>query len=246
MPAWRCGPTRAYSRRALARPDRAGRTARGGLSPRNPLDAAARDPRAAERTKYKALEAAGRRWARTSPRRVAVSFEANVNPAGIAQPACTGCGDCCGGCNVGAKNTVALTYLPDAVRHGAEIFTHANVRHVAKSCRRATGGCTSTARTRTAGDARYGPARRHGRAGGRHARLDRDPAALARQGLALSDRLGRALLRQRRHHRVRLRRQASRSTPSASATRPRSRARRRRSRFRPDRDRRRGRPRQRA
>ena len=63
---------------------------------------------------------------------VAVSFEDTVNPAGIAQPACTGCGDCCGGCNVGAKNTIALTYLPDAARHGAEIFTHAKVRHVTK------------------------------------------------------------------------------------------------------------------
>jgi cholesterol oxidase len=62
-----------------------------------------------------------------------VSFAATINPAGVAQPACTHCGDCCGGCNVGAKNTVALTYLPDAARHGAQIFTHAKVRHVAKA-----------------------------------------------------------------------------------------------------------------
>lgn len=60
----------------------------------------------------------------------AVSYEANVNPAGIAQPACTLCGDCCAGCNVGAKNTVALTYLPEAARHGAEIFTEAKVATV--------------------------------------------------------------------------------------------------------------------
>ena len=64
---------------------------------------------------------------------VVVSFSPTVNPAGVAQPACTRCGDCCGGCNVGAKNTVALTYLPDAARHGAEIFTHAKVRHVARA-----------------------------------------------------------------------------------------------------------------
>ena len=63
---------------------------------------------------------------------VAVSFKETINPAGIAQPACTGCGDCCGGCNVGAKNTVALTYLPDAVQHGAQVFTHAKVRHVSQ------------------------------------------------------------------------------------------------------------------
>ncbi|MFM9939013.1 MAG: GMC family oxidoreductase [Hyphomicrobiaceae bacterium] len=62
----------------------------------------------------------------------AVSFEANVNPAGIAQPACTLCGDCCAGCNVGAKNTVALTYLPAAVRAGAEIFTEVKVSTVTR------------------------------------------------------------------------------------------------------------------
>ena len=92
------------------------------------------DPRAAEHTKFKALAAAGSALGRTpvAPP-VTVSFEANVNRAGVAQPACTRCGDCCGGCNVGAKNTVALTYLADAARHGAELFTHAAVRHVAKS-----------------------------------------------------------------------------------------------------------------
>jgi len=61
-----------------------------------------------------------------------VSFAANLNPAGVAQPACTLCGDCCGGCNVGAKNTVAATYLADAARHGAEIFTHAKVRQFSR------------------------------------------------------------------------------------------------------------------
>lgn len=91
----------------------------------------ATDPNAARRTKYQALHSAGRALGRepvAAP--VAVSFEDTVNPAGIAQPACTGCGDCCGGCNVGAKNTIALTYLPEAARRGAQIFTHAKVRHV--------------------------------------------------------------------------------------------------------------------
>lgn len=91
------------------------------------------DPRAAEMTKYKVLDKARRsgNYDLVAPR-IAVSFEDNVNPAGIEQPACTRCGDCCGGCNVGAKNTVALTYLPDAARHGAEIFTDIKVRHVSK------------------------------------------------------------------------------------------------------------------
>ncbi len=92
------------------------------------------DPRASEMTKFGVLAEAGRKLNRdlVTPR-VAVSFAENVNPAGIAQPACTRCGDCCAGCNVGAKNTVALTYLPDAARHGAEMFTEITVRHIAKS-----------------------------------------------------------------------------------------------------------------
>lgn len=95
--------------------------------------APASDPRADEMTKYKALDVAGRAFGHaTIAPRVAVSFEERTNAAGIEQPACTRCGDCCGGCNVGAKNTVALTYLPDARRHGAELFTHIKVRHLSK------------------------------------------------------------------------------------------------------------------
>jgi cholesterol oxidase len=94
----------------------------------------ARDPLAAERTKYQALHRASAALGQEPVHApVVVGFEATINPAGVAQPACTRCGDCCGGCNVGAKNTVALTYLPDAARHGAEIFTHAKVRHVARA-----------------------------------------------------------------------------------------------------------------
>ncbi|MFN3743923.1 MAG: GMC family oxidoreductase N-terminal domain-containing protein [Hyphomicrobiaceae bacterium] len=91
----------------------------------------ARDPAAATLTKYKALEAASAALGRApvAPE-VLVGFTDTMNPAGIAQAACTRCGDCCAGCNVGAKNTVALTYLPEAVRHGAELFTHGRVTHV--------------------------------------------------------------------------------------------------------------------
>jgi cholesterol oxidase len=84
-------------------------------------------------TKYRALEAASAGFGVppvAAP--VVVSFEDNVNPAGVAQPACTLCGDCCSGCNVGAKNTVAMTYLPDAKAHGAEIFTELSVSYIAK------------------------------------------------------------------------------------------------------------------
>eukprot|EP00794_Sanderia_malayensis_P000593 gene593-1255_t len=43
------------------------------------------------------------------------------------QPACNACGNCCSGCNTGAKNTLNMTYLPDAKAHGAQIFTMISV-----------------------------------------------------------------------------------------------------------------------
>ncbi len=64
---------------------------------------------------------------------ISVTFDEdaeNGNAAGVVQPACTLCGDCCSGCNVGAKNTTALNYLPDAADHGAEIFTQTAVRYL--------------------------------------------------------------------------------------------------------------------
>ena len=84
-------------------------------------------------TKYRALEAASGVFGKrpvTVP--VTVSFEDSVNPAGVAQRACTLCGDCCSGCNVGAKNSIAVTYLTDAKSHGADIFTECGVSHVEK------------------------------------------------------------------------------------------------------------------
>ena len=91
----------------------------------------ARDPLAEQMTKFRALDrASGALGTAPSAAEVVVSFAANVNAAGIAQPACTRCGDCCGGCNVGAKNTVAMTYLPDANHHGAEIFSQVRVEYV--------------------------------------------------------------------------------------------------------------------
>ena len=92
----------------------------------------ARYPNAPGLTKYRALEASSEAFGVppvAAP--VVVSFADTVNPAGVAQPACTLCGDCCSGCNVGAKNTVAVTYLPDARAHGADIFTELSVSHIA-------------------------------------------------------------------------------------------------------------------
>lgn len=62
---------------------------------------------------------------------ISVTFEdEKPNPFGVDQPACTDCGDCVTGCNYGSKNTVAMNYLPDAVRHGAEIYCQVDVRRV--------------------------------------------------------------------------------------------------------------------
>lgn len=63
---------------------------------------------------------------------VHVAFTAGANAAAVEQPACTRCGDCCGGCNVGAKTTVASTYIADAAAFGAQIFTQVLVRTVTR------------------------------------------------------------------------------------------------------------------
>ena len=49
--------------------------------------------------------------------------DAPANHVGMPQSACNGCGNCLSGCNTGAKNTLAMNYIPDAVRHGAGVFT---------------------------------------------------------------------------------------------------------------------------
>ncbi|MDJ0644162.1 MAG: GMC oxidoreductase, partial [Erythrobacter sp.] len=66
----------------------------------------------------------GKRFYKTP---INVNFEDKTNRFGVPQPACTNCGDCVSGCNVGAKNTTLMNYLPDAANHGAEIFTQARV-----------------------------------------------------------------------------------------------------------------------
>lgn len=50
-----------------------------------------------------------------------IAHQARVNAAGVMQYGCRQCGDCWSGCNVGAKTTVGITYLTDAVDHGADV-----------------------------------------------------------------------------------------------------------------------------
>jgi cholesterol oxidase len=88
-------------------------------------------PRAA---KYSALQSAGQCLNHNVERaKIAVTFVDGENPAGVMQRACIGCGDCVTGCNYHAKNTVLMNYLPDAVRHGATIFTQVKVLRVERA-----------------------------------------------------------------------------------------------------------------
>ncbi|MBL8921649.1 MAG: GMC family oxidoreductase [Myxococcaceae bacterium] len=61
---------------------------------------------------------------------VAVTFEGRAG-----SPACTGCGNCITGCNVGAKGSLDRNYLPLAHRHGAELFTGIEVRRLVEHSR---------------------------------------------------------------------------------------------------------------
>ena len=81
--------------------------------------------------KYAALQKAALAVGREAERvPLHITFDERVNRAGVRQPACTQCGDCMGGCNVGAKTTVHSTYLADAVNFGAEIFENTAARFV--------------------------------------------------------------------------------------------------------------------
>lgn len=62
-----------------------------------------------------------------------VNFDIDgLNPHGVPQKPCTDCGDCLTGCNVGAKNTLYMNYLPAAARNGTEIFTETQVDWIEK------------------------------------------------------------------------------------------------------------------
>ena len=83
--------------------------------------------------KLDALEAAARatgQAAAFSRVPLTIAFESQTSAAGVEQPGCELCGDCLAGCNTGAKTTLLTTYLAEAARYGAEIFTEIDVRHV--------------------------------------------------------------------------------------------------------------------
>src|SRR6476646_10403608 len=62
-----------------------------------------------------------------------ISHSPGPNVAGVMQYACRHCGDCWSGCNVGAKNTVGITYIADAVDHGAAVFCESRAQSISKT-----------------------------------------------------------------------------------------------------------------
>src|SRR5690348_16937010 len=63
--------------------------------------------------------------------RIAVNFiREGVDENGVERHKCIDCGDCVTGCNVRAKNTLYMNYLPMARNSGATLFTQVQVRHV--------------------------------------------------------------------------------------------------------------------
>jgi cholesterol oxidase len=85
--------------------------------------------------KLEALQASAQALGASSAFRrapITVTFRNGPNRAGIEQKACIGCGDCNSGCNHLAKNTTQMNYLPDAVAHGAKVFTCIDARAVTR------------------------------------------------------------------------------------------------------------------
>jgi cholesterol oxidase len=78
----------------------------------------------------KAAEASGRAVQLPS---MTISHTSGPNVAGVMQDACRHCGDCWSGCNVGAKNTVGVTYIADAINHGASVFCEGRAQSISKT-----------------------------------------------------------------------------------------------------------------
>lgn len=83
-----------------------------------------------ELPKLRSLRTAARDEAPVELLPINVTFDDTTHSTGVHQPACTGCGDCVTGCNVGAKNTTDRTYIADAVAHGAHLIAGATAMRV--------------------------------------------------------------------------------------------------------------------
>lgn len=86
------------------------------------------DPAPQDETRYQALERLGEAiGAPARPACLTVAFREGRNALGVHQEACTRCGNCVTGCNVGAKRTLTGTVLPLALARGARLVTGAQV-----------------------------------------------------------------------------------------------------------------------
>jgi len=76
------------------------------------------------------LRGAGLWQAKAYPVPLVIIQVSGTNGQGMRQHACVQCGDCATGCNVGAKNSVDMNYLPLAWHHGVTMFTQVEVERV--------------------------------------------------------------------------------------------------------------------
>ncbi len=86
-------------------------------------------PRANDLLKVKALDRRAQQIGNKAfGLNITVNFDIDgENPYGVEQKPCIDCGDCVTGCNVSAKNTLYMNYLPFAWRNGCDIFTQTRV-----------------------------------------------------------------------------------------------------------------------
>jgi cholesterol oxidase len=96
--------------------------------------AAGPHPGAMQLAKVQAME---RRAAQIEKQVYALNIAVNFgidgkNPYGVDQKPCIDCGDCITGCNVGAKNTLYMNYLPMARNAGTEIYAQTKVEWIEK------------------------------------------------------------------------------------------------------------------
>lgn len=90
-------------------------------------------PRGNQLRKVQALakRARGRSDAQFELLKLAVNFTRDgMDENGVERRPCIDCGDCVTGCNVRAKNTLYMNYLPIARSHGAEIFTQVRAQYI--------------------------------------------------------------------------------------------------------------------
>ena len=77
------------------------------------------------------LAAVSGRTAQLPP--MTIAHRPGPNVSGVMQYGCRYCGDCWSGCNVGAKNTVGITYIVDAVDHGATVLCESRAQSISKT-----------------------------------------------------------------------------------------------------------------